>query len=76
MTAPDVLRQRIATALGQAPDARAVNRALAVVAAERAAELRAAADLIASNVTCGCGTCRARRDIADMLRSRADGIAL
>lgn len=75
MTAPETLRQRVANAIGQAPDARAVERALAVVLAERAAELRSAADLIADNVTCGCSVCRERRNVADLLRSRAAGIA-
>lgn len=49
MSDPDTLRQRIADAIGQHPRARAVNRALEVARAERAAALREAAD-IAHNV--------------------------
>lgn len=45
MSNPDTLRQRIADAIGQHPRARAVNRALEVARAERAAALREAADI-------------------------------
>jgi hypothetical protein len=40
--------------------------------AERAATLREVADLIAANVTCACPVCRARRDMAAMIRARAN----
>lgn len=40
----------------------------------RAAAYREAADLAASNVTCSCSTCQARKVFAAVLRGKADEI--
>lgn len=78
MNAPDALRQRIAAALGQAPDARAVSRALDVVATERAAAYREAAAELSAWAAEGLlnapeyGSHENVLDAADRLRARAD----